>query len=169
MNIIRFQNRFRNWNERSQALTDVDCTDCPIQEPYPFDEANFSEKLNDAGVKYLVAHSIFCRDIVFILSRRPASIPDATIFREELQPLLCEDEVVETDNAGKGSMQMKNPRQFKKDSDRICKRSARARQENVFCAFKSFKILSTKFRLFRFPDPPISNTECKTPEYGSQK
>ena len=64
--IIVFGNRFKNWDERSLALVVIDGTDCLINEPYPFDSQNFSEKFNDAGVKYLVGVSIFGHDIVFI-------------------------------------------------------------------------------------------------------
>jgi hypothetical protein len=126
--IIRWENRFENWNQTTQALVAIDGTDCPIQEPYPFDSANYSEKFNGPGVKYVVATSIFDDGIVFISRRNLASTPEPQIFDDELASMLCEDEVVETDMAGKGKWQLKNPRQYKKGSDRICKRIARAQQ-----------------------------------------
>lgn len=61
----------------------MDGTDCPIQEPHPFDYKIYSHKLNSPGLKYELAISIQTCDIVWVNGPFRAGQGDNTIFVED--------------------------------------------------------------------------------------
>ena len=64
----------------------VDGTDCPIQEPSPFDKMWYSHKFNGAGVHYEVAVAIGTGHIVHVQGPYPCgAYPDIVIAREGVE------------------------------------------------------------------------------------
>jgi hypothetical protein len=49
--IILWENPFDIWNGTDMCIVTVDGMDCPIVEPFPFCQGNYSHKLNTAGVQ----------------------------------------------------------------------------------------------------------------------
>lgn len=145
--VIIFDNRFRDWDFKTQCLITVDGVDCPIKEQYPFDKEIFSHKLNGPGYKYEVGVSISRADIVWINGLFKAGRGDQTIFIEDgLSDILCDDEYAEVDGGYNGSDKMKGPTVAKSRSDRKQKSVARGRHENVNRRLKCFSILDNVFR-----------------------
>lgn len=131
----------------SVCLISADGTDCPIQEPYPFDTGIFSEKLNGPGLKYEVGVCIATGHIVWINGPYKAGKNDVTIFAEEgLLDALADDECVEVDAGYQGHQEMRHPRISQSRRDRQQKSRVRARHENVNSYLKKFSVLDDVFR-----------------------
>ena len=68
----------------------LDGTDCPIQEPQPFNPKYFSHKFNGAGVKYEIGVCIKTGWVCWFNGPFPCGNPDITIARlgvvEYLEP-----------------------------------------------------------------------------------
>jgi hypothetical protein len=143
---IVWDKRFRGWNGENICLVSIDCTDCPIQEPWPFDRANYSVKLNGPALKYELAISIKSYDIVHVNGPFAASESDTTIFRERLMGLLCKDECVECDSGAKGELQLKHPKVAQSRVDKQMKYTVRACHEIVNGELKLFNCLNACFR-----------------------
>ena len=144
--VIRWSNRFQNWDKKSNCLVWVDCTDVPILEPWPFDSAYYSQKLNGPGYKYELALAINGDYIVWINGPFPAGRPaDLEIFRQGLMLMLAEDEGVETDAYYKGEYALKNVNVHRGRTFKEQKKLVRARGENVFSRFKRFGVLRKRF------------------------
>jgi hypothetical protein len=57
--LIRLENRFKNApNKKGIPLMTLDCTDCKINEPFPFNKKWLSVEFRGPGMKYEVAVSI---------------------------------------------------------------------------------------------------------------
>ncbi|ETV67416.1 hypothetical protein H257_16391 [Aphanomyces astaci] len=52
---VVFNNRFDEAPMGTNLFVSLDGTDCPVQEPFPFDPSWWSHKLNRAGIRYEVA------------------------------------------------------------------------------------------------------------------
>ena len=101
-NVIRFDDRFIDWDNVTTCLMSVDGTHCPVNEPWPFDPKWFSHKFNGPAVTYEVGVCIKTGSIVWIYGPEVASMGDATMFKKKLAGLLCENEGVEVDGGYKG-------------------------------------------------------------------
>ena len=59
------ENRFKD-DMGNDCLMTVDGTDCPINEPKPFNKAYYSHKMNGLALRYEVGVSILCGDICWV-------------------------------------------------------------------------------------------------------
>ena len=75
----------------------LDCTDCPINEPWPFDSMFFSQKFNGPAVKYEVCICLKADKIAWLNGPNKAGENDLNVFRAALLLLLADDEGVECD------------------------------------------------------------------------
>ncbi len=77
----------------------VDGTDCPIQEPTPFNKGWYSHKFHGPGVGYEVPVSVQSAYIVWASAPRPCgSFSNVRIFRNGLMHMLRIDEFVVADD-----------------------------------------------------------------------
>ena len=75
--VIRWENRFINYNGTAKCLVLIDGTDCHVNEPYPFDTTTmFSQKFKGSGYKYEVAVAIRCDKICNIVGPEKAGVSD---------------------------------------------------------------------------------------------
>ena len=148
--VIRLDNRFMNGpNPNSNGIKcylTVDCTDCPINEPFPFDEEMFSHKFNDPALKYEVAVCIRTGYIVWVNGPFVASTSDPTIFQNGLNNELADDEVVEMDGVYRACEKGRLSSQGTNTAERKQKAAARGRHEVVNGRLKQFSVLANKFR-----------------------
>ena len=144
--VVRWENRFIGWNMRTKCLISIDGTDCPVEEPRPFDRMMFSQKINGPGFKYEIGLAIHTDKIVWINGPFKAGESDLNVFRQALSHILCDDEAVECDMYYKGDNRFKNPRVHQGRDDRLQKNKVRARHENVNSRIKQFKVLDRVFR-----------------------
>jgi hypothetical protein len=148
---IDLENRFTGVDFKNPPKTNcymsIDATtDCPINEPMPFDKKWYSQKINGPGVKYEVGVCIITGHIIWINGPFPASENDGTIMSETLAPLLCEDEAVEVDGGYSGNPRMKGPTVAKASIERKQKSLVRGRHEIVNSRLKIYNVLNISFR-----------------------
>ena len=133
----------------------VDCTDCPIEEPSPFEkgwsERWYSPKINGAGLRYEVAVSIIGGDIVWVNGPFPPGwYNDLDIFLNKgLVSFLEQNERVEADGGYIGA----DPEHCKTKygithsmSGRGKRNEIRARQESANSRMKMFSTVAKKSR-----------------------
>ena len=149
-----------DWEKRKKGdigndcLVSVDCTDCPIEEPHPF-ETNwskrwYSHKFKGAALRYEVAISIVGGDVVWVNGPFPPGLfNDVDIFKQGLATFLERNERVEADGGYVGA----DPTYVKSKyglthsfSGRDKRSEVRARHETVNSRFKFWNSLSTKSR-----------------------
>jgi hypothetical protein len=128
-------------------MMSLDGTDCPVNEPWPFDKTWYSQKFNGPGVKYEVGVCIKTGYIlVWINGPVVASMNDSTLFKSLLMHLLCEHEGVEIDAGYNGADSLKNP-QVSVSRIQCCqKNKVSGRHENVNGRLKIFNVLNIPFR-----------------------
>ena len=133
----------------------VDCTDCRISEPYPYERvwSNrwFSPKFKGAGLRYEIAVSIMRGEIVWVNGPFPCGqYPDIKIFMEcGLKDNLDEGERVEADNGYEGAdpdfakskSGIFHPKSASSIRNTVC-----ARHETVNKRIKQFGALAGIFR-----------------------
>lgn len=129
----------------TNAFMSIDCTDCPINEPWPFNKKWFSKKFNGPGLRYEVGVCIKTGAIVWINGPFIASKDEGKIFKETLSGLLCDDEAVEVDRGPKGDVKLKHPQAGFDSKEREEKSKVRGRHENVNGRLKMFHVLSDHF------------------------
>ena len=139
-------NRFKDTRAGDQAFITVDCTDCQIQEPFPFCGVYWSHKFNKAAFKYEVAVSIRGGDIVWVSGPWPAGVSDAVVFQTVLSHHLGDDEKAECDNGYNNLEKAVTPGVGKTHFHKKQKSQARGRQENFNGRFKVFNSLDQRFR-----------------------
>ena len=144
--VIRLENRFIDWDGKASCLISIDGTDCPVNEPWPFDTQMYSKKFNGPAVKYEVGVCIQTGSIVWICGAFVASTNDATIFKDTLANLLADDEGVEVDAGYKGHDKMKAPNVATSSVARKQKSVVRGRHENVNGRLKIYNVLNIPFR-----------------------
>lgn len=144
--IIRLDNRFDKWNQKSQALMSIDGVDCMANEPFPFDTTYYSQKFNGPALKYEVGVSIATGYIVWTNGPFKAGKPDAEVFKDDLVHLLAEDEVVEADGGYRGHNKLMAPTVATSRVDRKAKSVVRGRHENINGRLKIFNVLVVPFR-----------------------
>ena len=145
-NQIVFEDCFIGANEKDRCFISVDCTDCPIKEPHPFNEGFFSHKIRAAAYRYEVGISIKQGDIVWVSGPWPAGIPDETIFKSRISKLMGENELAECDSGYRGLEKATTPRVASFSADRKQKSQVRGRHENFNGKFKNFQCLYGKYR-----------------------
>jgi hypothetical protein len=144
--VIVWENRFRNWDGKTVGLTTCDGKDCPVHDQWPFDRTLHSQKLNGPAYRYLVAIAITDGSIVGVFGPRKAGAnPDLKIFREEMAPLMCSNEITETDNGFGSDLKTKKKLQALSHKWRVQKNVLGGRQENVHSIFDEFNVLSSVF------------------------
>jgi DDE superfamily endonuclease len=148
--VIVLDNRFKGIDflkpPELNCYMSVDCTDAPINEPWPFDKKWYSQKINGPAVKYEVAVCIKTGHIVWINGPFCGSENDGTIFNENLSTLICEDEGVEVDGGYLGNVKMKGPVVANSSKQRKQKSIVRARHETVNSRLKIYNVLNASFR-----------------------
>jgi hypothetical protein len=140
------ENRFKFATLDSLASgthTSVDCMDCPIREPQPFDRGLFSHKFRGAGFRYELALSLSSDDIVSVVGPFPCGrMPDVVIARQGgLVGKLEEGESFFADNGYRGLDNITHTPCGNEFEDR-----ALARQEVLNSKLKQFKVLDQPFR-----------------------
>lgn len=144
--LIVFDDRLNGWNGRATALMTVDCIDCMINEPWPFNRGYYSHKFNGPGLKYEVGVTIQTGRICWINGPHKAGKKDDTIFNETLSGALFDDEVVEVDGGYKGNRKFKSPEVASSRQERKQKSIVRGRHECVNGRLKIFNVLQVPFR-----------------------
>lgn len=125
----------------------VDGTDCPIQEPSPFNRKWFSYKIHGPALRYEVGVCIQTGDIVWVNGGYPAgSWSDLRIFRHRLKQFLLPNEMVEVDKGYRGDERCRIPQYRVSYSDQRAKSRARARHETINSRLKIFNVLTKEFR-----------------------
>ena len=146
--IICLANRFEGLNDvvYTNCFVSVDCTDCPVFEPWPFSTAMYSKKLNGPGIKYEVAVCIKTGHIVWVNGPFVGSKNDGTIFKAGISNELHDEECAEVDRGYQGDDKMMRPDMGFDSKQRKMKSNARAQQEAVNGRLKHFNVLTTHFR-----------------------
>ncbi|CAJ1939791.1 unnamed protein product [Cylindrotheca closterium] len=156
VDVIKWIRRFEEWDHQTVCVITVDGVDCAIQEPWPFDEAIFSKKLNGPGYKYEIGICIATGVIVWVNGPFKAGKNDKTIFEEDgLMNALCDNECVEVDMGYQGLDELKNPKMYQTQKAGKQKSKARARHENVNGELKKFAVLDQVFR-----HDPLTKHKC---------
>jgi hypothetical protein len=149
------------WSDRLDGTTNTrhfistDATDCPINEPTPFDRRWWTKKFNGAGVRYEVGVALQKSAIVHINGPFACGAnPDKNIFAGKLKYKLdIAHEKTFTDKGywgygdtctyidRNGLVNGRNSRNKRKTVAGI-----QARHETVFKRMKQFRVLKTKYR-----------------------
>jgi hypothetical protein len=148
--VIILDNRFINSptlrGRLKASLLTLDCTDCMINEPYPFLPMWVSQKFKGPGVKYEVAIAIYSNNICWCNGPFPASTNESRIFQERLGNELLVDEPIEVDSGPGGDERLMKPDAGSGFKQRKAKSVYRGRQETIFSRLKQFKVLDSHFR-----------------------
>jgi len=139
--VIVWENRFKDWDPKQQALITIDGTDVWFYEPSPRSRIWWSHKFNHAALRYEIGQCIKTGDIVWINGPFPANLSEEEIFDSGLSFELLPWELVEADNGYRGRVQIMTPGAGPTRLARRQKSQARARQENVNRRLKVFKIM----------------------------
>lgn len=130
----------------------LDATDCPIQEPSPFDRKWYSHKINGPGVRYEVGICIRTGRIVWVSGGVPCGDwPDLKLARFGYLAHVRQGEVTIADKGYRDRGFFKWP----EDDDpmnTIIKRIL-ARHETVNKRLKVFEVLNQPFRHPRYRHP----------------
>ena len=124
----------------------VDGTDCPVFEPWPFDEKMCSHKMNGPALKYEVAVAISTGFIVWVNGPFKGGKGDSEIFKEGLKHHLLDNEYVEVDAGYRGDDAFMNPDMAANSRGRKNKSIVRGRHENINSRLKIYNVLTTYFR-----------------------
>jgi hypothetical protein len=135
-------------NDRGKTCkVTVDGTDCPINDPKPFDKMWYSHKFKKAGLRYELAVCIQTGWIVWVNGPYPCgSWPDIKIFRHHLKAKLHVGEMVEADLGYRGEQQcIRVPNNAVSLSNQRAANRARARHETINSWLNSFGARSPRF------------------------
>jgi hypothetical protein len=153
--VIKLDNRFINAppinGHIRGALLVIDCTDCKINEPYPFCSKWLSQKFKGPGLKYEVAVAIHSDNICWYFGPFPAHRNESRIFTEGLSQELPGTEPVECDSGPEGDERLMDPQAGMTHQDRKQKSNHRAKIESIFSRMKQFNVLDTHFH-HSYPD-----------------
>ena len=94
---INFQNRFLNNNTSNKCKITIDGTDCPIEEPKPFNKKYFSHKFHGPGLKYEIGVGITTGWICWYNGPFPCGNSNLRIARVGLVRYLLEGEMILAD------------------------------------------------------------------------
>ena len=144
--VIVWENRFRGWDGHTPGLTTCDGKDCPVHDQWPFNNNLYSYKLHGPAYRYLIAIAISDGSIVGVFGPFEAGPnTDLVIFRQAMQPLMCTNEITETDDGFGSDRQNRKKRQALTSRWRRQKNIVGARQENIHSIFDEFNVLSSVF------------------------
>lgn len=125
------------------CFSSVDGTDCPIQEPSPFNSCWYSHKFKGPGVRYEVGLSISTARLIWVHGPFPCgSFPDLKIFRLGMKRVLRPGEKVLADNGYSDTLCVIP----KTHPDSTLHKRIRARHEIFNGKIKRFFIVSHTFR-----------------------
>lgn len=143
---VVWENRYMQSNGSTSLIT-VDGTDCPIAEPSPFDPKWYSHKFKCAGLRYEVGVCIQTGWIVWVNGPYECGrFPDLKIARYLLHGYMGNGEMYVANGRYRDGCQYGDtPTGFNTLAQRM-KKVTRSRHEIINARFKSFKVLSTKFR-----------------------
>ena len=145
--LIRLENRFINAPNDKNGIPfmTLDCTDCKINEPFPFNKKWLSVKFRGPGMKYEVAIAIYSNNICWSNGPFYGTRNESRIFKEGLGLEIPNDEPVEVDAGPGGDPRLMKPLAGASWHARKQKSSHRGRQETVFSRMKQFNVLDTHF------------------------
>ena len=139
--VIDLNNRFKDWDGKTQCLLCIDGTDIPIFEPGDRSTLWWSHKFNGPGIRYEVATCIHTGDIVWFRGPFPCNFSDREIFDTFLAKKLVPGEAVEADSGYTGRVQIFTPGVAKNRMVRKQKSQVRGRHENVNGRLKVFGVM----------------------------
>ena len=131
MEVIVWENRFKDWNPKQAALVTVDGTDVWIHKPSPRSRIWWSHKFNHAALRYEICQCIQTGDIVSISGPYPANMSNREIFDMGISLRLMPGELVEADNGYSGRVQIQTPGQAISRLWKRQKSKARGHQEKM--------------------------------------
>ena len=124
----------------------LDGTDCPIQEPQPFNKKYFSHKFHGPGLKYEIGICITTGWICWYNGPFPCGNPDVNIARLGVIRYIATGEKILADGGyNDGNRFFSTPTGINDVTQRM-RSLCRARHETVNGRMKNFKVLSTRFR-----------------------
>jgi hypothetical protein len=139
--VIVFENRFKNWDGRTQCLVCIDGTDVPIMEPGNRSSIWWSHKFNGPGIRYEVGTCIQTAEIVWFRGPFPCNFSDRDIFDTFLSEKLIPGEGVEADSGYSGRPQIFVPGVAQTSVERKQKSQVCGRHENVNGRLKVFGVM----------------------------
>jgi len=143
--VIDFESRFDGAKSGATCFTSLDCTDCPIQEPSPFDSKWYSYKLRKAGLRYEIGLNIQLGDIVWTNGPFPCGdFPDLTIAREDYLEEINEGEMTVADDGYRDVNYFIHPHGFPETN--LHQKQIMSRHETINERLKEFRVLSSRFR-----------------------
>jgi DDE superfamily endonuclease len=136
------------------CLVSVDCTDCPIQEPQPYDKKIskiwYTVKTNGPGLRYECAVCIHTGEVVWINGPFPCgAMNDWSIFRDGLRFWLDVGERVEADDgylAGDPEYCKTKSGMSRQVENAKVQGATRARGETINKRLKQYAVLTVPFR-----------------------
>lgn len=147
VDLIAWEDRYIGNSPLKGINVVIDCTCCPLLEPRkPFSSGWSAHKFGKkAGVNYEVAQSLATGMVVWTNGPYPAGdFPDKSIFDRELILMLDEGETVLADAGYTGrDTYITSSNMYEQDP---IKKAAKARLEQLNGRFKSYDVLSQKFR-----------------------
>ena len=128
-------------------IVSVDGTDCPIQEPRPFNRQWFSHKFKGAGVRHEVAICALTGKCAWMNGPFRAGASEMSTFRSSLIHLMPDGKHAAGDKGLRGEPEkVSAPNPMDDPSDARFKALTRARHETFDARLKSFSVLSNRFR-----------------------
>jgi hypothetical protein len=125
----------------------VDGTDCPIQEPSPFNPGWYSHKFKGPGLRYELGICIRTGWIVWVNGPYPCGHwPDINIFRHKLVYKLDPGEKVLGDGGYRDRQTFCDTPTGFNTYEQYVKGVARARHETINGRLKKFEVFNTKYR-----------------------
>ena len=129
------------------AYVAIDGVDFLIQEPIPFSSGWYSHKFKHAGLRYIIATSLFTGEITYVEGPFPCGHwSDVRIFRNNLKDHLLPGEMVVADRGYRGDPSCITPYDAYDNHVKYLMGVARARHEGVNAMFKQFRILKDMYR-----------------------
>ena len=146
--LLTLQIRFPTGEDSNLVfLVSVDGTDCPIQEPRPFNRQWFSHKFNGPALKYEVAICVRTGWCVWINGPFRGGVHDITIFRSALIDLIPDGRYAIGDRGYRGEpTKISAPNLLDNEQEARFKALVRARHETFNSRLKAFSILKERFR-----------------------
>ena len=144
------------WDNRANQPTNedgtfayvcIDGTDFLIREPQPFSRGWYSYKFNHAGVRYIIATSLYSGEIMYVEGPFPCGHwSDLRIFRRNLRQNLMPAEMVVADRGYRGEPSCITPYDAFEPHVMYLMSVARARHEGVNGMYKQFRCLRDMYR-----------------------
>ena len=151
---ICFEDRFINWKSKCPSFSH-DGTDLWVFERTEFTKRDFSHKFKHAGLRYEVSVALGTSKIIHIAGGVPAGAwNDLKLAQHLLVPKMKDDEKASADKGYRGDKHFITPIESPDPSieEKIINKKLKliqSRHEMVNARFKTFKILTCKFRWSR--------------------